>query len=505
MGKIIQVLDTTLRDGEQTKGVSFPLQEKLAIAKMLLHEVKIDRLEVTSARVSKGEKETVSGICEWAKKENLDDKIEVLGFVDNTRSIDWIKQAGCRTLNLLAKGSLKHCKMQLKKEPEEHFSDVEQLVDYAKTQNVTVNVYMEDWSNGMRDSKQYVFDFAEKLSKIGINRLMLPDTLGILDPTQTKKFINEMANVYPIDKMDFHAHNDYGLATANSLVAVEEGINTVHCTLNGLGERTGNAPLAEIIAVINDKTDFKTNVDESALVRASKFAERISGKKVPTNKPIIGDDVFTQTAGIHADGDAKGNLYVNPLTPERFGRKREYSLGKLSGKASLDYNLKELNIELTSEQKKLVLERVVKLGDKKETITPEDLPYIIADVIKSPIDKKVQILDCRINSSFTGKPKAVLKIRFNGSEFEETSEGDGGYDAFMNALSKAAKKANLELAKLVDYEVRIPPGGNTDAIVETTITWNHNSKVFKTVGVDSDQVVAAIKATEKMLNQLFWK
>ena len=501
MADYVQVMDTTLRDGEQTRGVSFTAQEKLSIAKLLLKEAKVDRIEVASARVSEGELETVKEITKWAKSEGLLERVEVLAFVDK-KSVDWALEAGCTSINLLAKGSEKHCRLQLRKTPEEHYGDAEKMAAYAKSKGMKVNVYLEDWSNGMKDSPEYVYSFARRLQKAGISRLLLPDTLGILDPLATRECIRKMAPVFPLESTDFHAHNDYGLAAANSLVALQEGVRGVHCTVNGLGERTGNAALAEVVACINDKAGLACGVDEKALVKVSRLVERISGKALPTNKPIVGDDVFTQTAGIHADGDVKGNLYINPLTPERFGRMREYALGKLSGKASLEQNLRLLNIELAPEQKKAVLAKVVELGDKKQMVTAEDLPFLIADVLNTPIERKFRILECKINSSLNGKPTASLEMQFGGKKISKSSEGNGGYDAFMNALSQAAEGLGIKLPKLLDYEVRIPPGGSTDAIVETTITWDADGKEFRTTGVDSDQLVAAIKSTEKMLNHI---
>ncbi|MBI5872196.1 2-isopropylmalate synthase [archaeon] len=502
---LVSILDTTLRDGEQTRGVSFSLQEKLSIAKLLLKEVKVDRLEVASARVSLGELENVKAICEWAKSEGFLEKIEVLGFADKGKSVDWVLETGCKTINLLAKGSLNHCLNQLRKKPEEHFSEVEREIENAVSQGLTVNVYLEDWSSGMQNSPSYVFEFLKALSKAQVQRLMLTDTLGVLEPFSTKEFILRAGKFFPIEKLDFHTHNDYGLAVANSLSAVQTGIRCVHCTVNGLGERAGNAALAEVVAAVKDKTNFSCFVDEKSLVNVSRLVEQASGKRLPANKPIVGTDVFTQTAGVHADGDAKGKLYVSKLAPERFGRKREYALGKLSGKASLEQNLKELEIELTAEQKKAVLEEIVKLGDKKKAITPEDLPFIIADVLETPLERKFKILEFNSVTTLGKKSKASLKIKCNGVLAFEEADGDGGYDAFMKALSKIAKRLSFDLPELLDYEVRIPPGGKTDALVEATITWSFNGKEFRTIGVDSDQVMAAVKATEKMLNTLFRK
>ncbi len=499
--KYVEIMDTTLRDGEQTQGVAFSAFEKLSIAKALLEKAGVGRIEVGSARVSAGELEAVRKICKWAKEKNYLDKVEVLGYVDKEESLDWLGKAGCNVLNLLVKGSLKHLQLQLRKDPELHFKEIEEVVDYASEKGVKVNVYLEDWSSGMKDSKEYILQLMNALEKINVGRIMLCDTLGILSPAETREYVEFMVKNFPEQEFDFHGHNDYGLALANSLEAVNAGCRTVHVTVNGLGERAGNTALSEVVVAINDKLkDFKCNADESHITEISRIVERFSGKKVASNKPISGADVFTQTAGIHADGDKKASLYQNPLLPERFGREREYALGKLSGKASLDHNLEELGIDLSREDKKKVLQRIVQLGDKKETITANDLPYIIADVLQTPAEQKLQIKNLVVSSGIGMTPTASFTLKYNGKEFSESSVGDGGYDAFMNALRKVAAKIKLSLPQLADYEVIIPPGGKTDALVETTITWEQNGKRFRTIGVDSDQLMAAVKATEKMLN-----
>ncbi len=502
MAKFVELMDTTLRDGEQTKGVSFTPAEKLNIAKMLLLEAKIDRIEIGSALVSEGESEAVKAVCGWANEAGYLENIEVLGFIDGKKSVDWVRNCGGNAINLLAKGSLKHLTLQLKKTENQHFQDIEKTVEYAKETGMIVNVYLEDWSNGMAKSQDYVFNLITHLISLNVERILLPDTLGVLMPKETEGFISNTVGSFHGVHFDFHAHNDYGLATTNSLAALEGGARGIHVTVNGLGERTGNASLEEVVANINDHTDLNTKANEKALSNLSKMVEAFSGKRVSSNKPIIGESVFTQTAGIHADGDAKGGLYQNRLIPERFGREREYALGKLSGKASLEQNLNALGIDLTPEQESLVLKKIVELGDKKETLTREDLPYIIEDVLKRPAEQKINMIKCSVSSGKGVTSKASFVLAFNGKEIEEEAEGYGGYDAFMNALGKAAKKMKITLPSLVDYEVRIPPGGNTDAIVETKIVWDLGEKRFTTIGVDSDQVMAAVAATEKMLNTI---
>ncbi|MDR1762061.1 MAG: 2-isopropylmalate synthase [Bacteroidales bacterium] len=498
---LIEIMDTTLRDGEQTNGVSFNTKEKLTIAKRLLTDVKVSRIEIASARVSKGEYEAAAKIIDWARTNSYHDKIEILGFVDNFQSVDWIHSVGGICINLLCKGSLKQLQGQLRKTPEEHVADIAETIAYANSLGISVNMYLEDWSNGMRQSPEYVLFMINALSALPVMRFMLPDTLGILYPKETYRFCKSICEKFPGLHFDFHAHNDYELAVANSMAAINAGFQGVHTSVNGLGERTGNCSLSSIVPCIHDHYNLQTGVQEIHLYDISKLVETISGIRIAYNKPIIGENVFTQTAGVHADGDKKGDLYHNNLMPERFGRERSYALGKTSGKANIEKNLEKLGLELDLEQMSLVTQKVVELGDRKESLTTEDLPYIVREVLgTTEVDKKVSIENYYLCHAKGLKPVATIKLNIEGTLYEETAPGDGQYDAVMNALHKIYKHRNIEIPKLLDYIVTIPPGGKTDALVETIITWQTAEKTFKTRGLDSDQTAAAIKATVRMLN-----
>ena len=495
-------MDTTLRDGEQTSGVSFSAAEKLTIAQLLLEELNVDRIEIASARVSEGEFQGVKGIMTWAESKGYTNRIEVLTFVDGGLSIEWMKKSGAKVQNLLTKGSLNHLTYQLKKTPEQHFAEIAQTIALAKENGIATNVYLEDWSNGMRNSPEYVFQYLDFLTQQPVQRILLPDTLGVLIPSETADFIAQIVGKYPNIHFDFHAHNDYDVSVSNTMEAIKAGINGIHVTVNGMGERAGNAPLESTVAIINDfMPEVKINVKESSLYSVSKLLEAFTGYRIPANKPIVGDNVFTQTAGIHADGDNKNNLYFNDLLPERFGRKRKYALGKTSGKANIEKNLQELGLQLNQTDLKLVTQRIIELGDKKETVTKEDLPYIISDVLDSQSYEEKIVVESYILAHAKGmRPSTTLCLKIDGEIIEEHAQGDGQFDAFMNALSKIYKSKKMTLPKLIDYAVRIPPGSSSDALCETIITWTNNGKEFKTRGLDSDQTVAAIIATQKMLN-----
>jgi D-citramalate synthase len=498
----IEIMDTTLRDGEQTSGVSFSVSEKLTLAKLLLDELKVDRIEIASARVSEGELKAVQEITAWAAKKGYLDRVEILTFVDGGVSLEWMKKAGAKVQNLLTKGSLNHLTHQLKKTPEQHFNEIAKTIELAQKQGIKTNVYLEDWSNGMRNSKEYVFQYLDFLTKQPVVRILLPDTLGILTYTETFEFLSEIIQRYPNNHFDFHGHNDYDLGVANVMEAVKAGCHGLHLTVNGMGERAGNAPMASAVAVIKDfLPGVEIAVNESSLHKVSKLVSAFTGFGIPANKPIVGDNVFTQTAGIHADGDSKRNLYFNDLLPERFGRKRKYALGKTSGKANIQKNLQELGLTLNDEELKKVTQRIIELGDKKERVTKEDLPYIISDVLNSgDYQHKVIVKSYVLTHSKGLKPSTTVAVEIDGELHEAHAQGDGQYDAFMNALRKIYKSKKKDFPQLTDYAVRIPPGSHSDALCETIISWDNNGKEFITRGLDSDQTVSAIKATEKMLN-----
>jgi len=495
----IEVLDTTLRDGEQTQGVSYSPAEKTNIAKALLEVLKVDRVEVASARVSEGEKNAVAGINQWAKEKGFLQQVEVLGFVDHTKSVDWIVQAGGKVINLLTKGSLKHCTDQLSKTPEAHWEDIKKTISYAKSQGLFVNIYLEDWSNGYADSPEYVFSMMDALKDQPIDRFMLPDTLGVMGPEEVFAGMQTMVSKWPDKAFDFHPHNDYGLATANVLAAVQAGVKAVHSTINCLGERAGNASLAEVSVNLRDRFGLELGIDEQELVTLSRMVENFSGKRIADNAPVVGNNVFTQTAGIHADGDSKGGLYQSKLSPARFGRKHTYALGKMAGKASLSRNLEELGLQLSEENQKRVLKRIIELGDAKTEITPEDLEFVIADVLESEETEKYKLLSCTLTSGLDLESTVSIKVLIDGEARLASGIGNGSFDAFIGALKKATGFED-NFPELADYEIRIPKGGKSSALTECIITWKGPHRNFKTRGVHHNQVFAATAATMKMLN-----
>ena len=504
-GNLVEIMDTTLRDGEQIQYGSFSPDWKLRIAKALF-EAGVDRVEVASARgFSAKEHEMLRNVMQWAESRGLEEKIEVLTFVDGKKSVEWVKSASGRTINLLCKGSEAHCLGQLKKSPKEHLGDIAATVDFALKEGLKVNIYFEDWSQGMKNSPGYVEFLIGEIAKLPVGRIMLCDTLGALNFWKVAEYVRQVASWETGIQLDFHGHNDYGLAVANALAAVKSGAKGIHVTVNGLGERAGNAPLDEVTVGIKDHlAGFSTNVNEAYLRPLSRKVAFMSGRRVPVNKPVSGESVFLNTAGVHADGDRKAKLYEHPkLKAERFGARIRHPLGKLSGRANVLLNLERLGWKLEDETVDAVLARVVKLADEGKSVTIGDLPYIVASVLNRSEYVTFEVIEARIVSEKGRRAETWARIRYKESDYEIKSFGDGGFDAFMNALRRWAKKRNdIHLPKLLDYRSSIPPGGTSAALVEVIIDWQGTGKEgrFQTSGVDCDQVLAAIEAAASAVN-----
>jgi len=489
----IEVMDTTLRDGEQTPGVNYTADEKLIIAETML-KAGIDAVEVGSALISDGEAEAVRGITDWAHSNGFDGRVEVLGFVDGTRSVDWLVRNGCRVLNLLVKGSEHHCRVQLKKSLPEHLVDIERTVSYAVSQGLTVNVYLEDWSQGMRDSQAYVMAITTGLSKLPVSHVMLADTLGVLNPDESNAYVRTMRSNFDL-KFDFHAHNDYGLAVSNSLFALRAGACRVHVAMNGLGERAGNTNLATLVVAARDLYGMTSNVNERSLGMLSDLVAGISGVDPADNEPVVGRMSSIQGCGVHADGDKKGKLYQNRLDPTRFGRKRGYDLGKTAGMASIEQNCKELGIEISPEQQRALLTKVKELGDQKVTVTQADIILLLHDIFSSK-ENGLRLLDYQFAMKKGALPTVKLQLGRNEEVINAQAEGDGQFDAFINAL----RTLYSDLPELVDYRIGISRKGTSGALTEAIITWRSEERLFTTRGVDPDQLVAAMHAAMRMLN-----
>jgi (R)-citramalate synthase len=498
----IRIMDTTLRDGEQMQGVSYAPSDKVSIARAL-HEAGIDSIEIASAGVSKGEKSGARKIVgSFVKSSYPLEKLECLAYLSK-KSIDWVKDVGVENVNILSKGSEKQLR-QLKMNPKEHTNAVLEMLDYSKDLGLAPNLYLEHFGSegGIVDNPKYVYDLVgEALRSKKVKRVMLCDTLGQMKPSDVKSGIEGLVKKYPKAEFDFHAHNDYGLAVANTLTAVENGCKGAHVTVNGMGERTGNAALHTTVVGIHDILGMETNVNEKKLSSLSDLVSLYSNVPVSAKEPIVGENAFAQVSGIHTDGMAKGDLYAGKLSPDRFGKRYVYPLGKHIGKATIEMYLKDMGMVVGKRALSSIIKRVKEVSDKKEVVTSEELPLIIDDVLGSPRRSRIKITYSPSLTGINVNPENIVCLEYDGKELSEHANGNGGYDAFMKALDKALKPTGLELPKLSNYTSLTPPGGDTNSLITTIITWEKkDGKKFKTSGSDPDQTVSAMKATQNMLN-----
>ncbi|MFH1316212.1 MAG: alpha-isopropylmalate synthase regulatory domain-containing protein [Candidatus Woesearchaeota archaeon] len=505
---LTEILDSTLRDGEQTPGVNFNTKDTLEIAKRLIEVAGCDSIEIASTQTSPAEYRSAKAVCDWARPLGYLDRIEILCFL-NESSVDWAEEVGCRTINLLAKGSKRHSSVQFNGTPEEHISRASQTAKYAIDKGISVNAYLEDWSGGMLNSDygrsdSYVNKMVQSLKEQGANRIMLADTLGILVPEEVEEFISYMVRTFPDIIFDFHSHNDLGCAVDNSVAAVKAGVIRVHTTVNGIGERAGNTDLSQLAVRLAKKTEeYRTKIDLKSLHNLSILVDVLSGVDVAANAPIIGRNAFTQDCGVHAHGDSKGGLYEGLLSPEEVGRVREYGLDKHAGNASIYQNMRKLGIDITLEKDQVshLLGKIKDISDQGFYLDAYDLPILIEDEFGIKVCK-VRVIDYKETHLEKGEdPRAVVKLRVNGIEYEREGTGKGPFDAFMHAVGGICQSLGKPIPTLRKYRQKSRPGQETESFVETYIVWDDGARYFETIGSSRNQIESEIKAAEKMLNR----
>ena len=491
-------MDSTLRDGEQTAGVSFKPKEKESIA-YALYDAGIRRIEMASACASAHDLEAIKNTTKSFENAGYKNAIECLSFILKPH-IDWIKASGATTANLLAKSSEAHITQLKGKTPKDHIQDIFEITDYAKDMGLKVNAYLEHFSYGIQHSKQYVYDLIDSLNKAKIQRIMLADTMGLLSPDQAKRYIQDLTQKYPKTHFDIHAHNDYGLATANTLAAIQAGCTGAHVTINGLGERAGNASLETVAVSLKDFYGIET-IDENKLITLSKLIKTLSGAEIEPNHPIIGKNSHIHKAGVHTHGAAKG-LYTNPLLEKnRFNKTVSYDLGKLSGKASVAGELEKIGIKTPDhETVTQLVDEIKTLSENKNIITRNDLLLLyLQKTNKDAFGYKLKKINLKKTYTTTKTSSyAEVTIKTNGNAITEKATGDGGFDAIANAI----KKITGAKLKLKDYHVSIPPGDGTSSLVDIAIDWQHNKKTLNTRGIHTDQDIAATLAMLKAINQI---
>lgn len=502
MEKII-IFDTTLRDGEQAPGATMNLEEKLLIAKTL-EKMKVDVIEAGFPAASNGDFEAVNKIAATIKNST------VCGLArakrsDIERTAESLKPAARPRIHTFLATSPIHMQFKLKMGEEQVLSAIADSVSLAR--NLCAEV---DWSpeDATRSNQDFLFKAIEVAIKSGANTINIPDTVGYTTPDEYFSLISAIKNNVPnIDKaiISTHCHDDLGLAVANSLAALRAGARQIECTINGIGERAGNAALEEIVMTIKTRADFfkvETNIDTTQISRISKLVSNITGFKVQYNKAIVGANAFAHESGIHQDGILKNRATYEIMTPESVGlEKSALTLGKLSGRAAFKDRLREIGYELSDEMLADAFKKFKDLADKKKEIMDEDL---VALVDNSIINKKSRyhlvFLDVRCGTKCEGREEAdaKLKIKIDNDEAETSFRSkDGPVDAIFNAIKNIIPhSANLEL-----YQVQAVTKG-TDAQATVNVRLKQNNKIFSANGSDTNVLVASALAYINCLEKL---
>ena len=486
----IYILDTTLRDGEQTPGVALTVDDKIQIAQKL-DNVGVDKIEVGFPASSKGE------LISSKQIKSLNLSSTVVGLARSVKNdIDAVLDADLDYIHTFIGTSPLHRDYKLKMSKETTISTAVEAVEYAKDHGLSVEFSAEDATRTERD---FLFEIYRDVVDAGADFLDIPDTVGILTPIITRDLITDIKSNFKTP-ISVHFHNDFGLATANTLTAIECGANQAHVTVNGIGERTGNTSLEEIVVALHSAYGIKLNVDTSQLYSLSEFVGRLTGIKMPVNKPIVGDNAFAHESGIHVHGILNNSSTYEPISPELVGHSRKIVLGKHTGANALKSKLKEYHIDLNDEQFDKVFNQIKALGDKGKCVTDDDLKAIALTELGSARETPIKLKGLGLLCGAIVSPTATVKLEIDGVEKETSDTGVGPVDAALNAIRDLIQDTmDIELE---EYNLEAINGG-TDALADVFVI-SSDKEGNKSTGraINDDIVMASILAVLDSINKL---
>jgi D-citramalate synthase len=486
----IRFFDTTLRDGEQTPGVSLTPEGKLRIAKRL-DELRVDVIEAGFASSSEGEMEAIKLIT----KEDL--TAEICSCTRGIKGdIDAAVESDADSVHLVIPTSDIHLQYKLKRSKEEVLKITEECVRYAKDNGLIVELSAED-------ATRSDIDFVKRFFAVGISagadRICPCDTVGVLTVEKAYQLFSDMRETFPNVPISAHCHNDFGMAVANSIAALRAGANQVHATINGLGERAGNASLEEIAVSLKALYGLEISIKTELLYSVSRLVSRLTGIFPQPNKAIVGENAFSHESGIHTHGVLSHPSTYEPISPEIVGARRRIIAGKHAGTHGIKATLKEMGLHPTPKQLEDIFLRVKNLGDKGKTVMDADLLAIAESVMGLQKVKPIQLEEITVVTGDKVTPTASVRLRLNEKHMVGAAIGVGPVDAALNAVRRAV--SDVESIHLEHYSVKAITGG-TDAMVEVVVRLRKGNRTATAMGVREDIVMASVEALLSGMNVL---
>ena len=483
----VMIYDTTLRDGEQTPGVTITTDEKITIAEKL-DKLGVDVIELGFPAASLGEQKTFKE----ASKLGLNAQISGLARA-LTKDIDKAIDADADYIHTFIGTSPLHRDYKLKMSKEEILDKAVTAVEYIKDHGIIAEFSCED---ATRTELDYLLKVFGAVQDAKVDKINVPDTVGVTRPGKMNELITNLRQEINVP-ISVHCHNDFGLAVANTLAAIEAGAKQAQCTINGLGERAGNASCEELVMAIESLYNIKTGIKTELFYEISQLVERISGVTLQSNKAIVGSNAFAHESGIHADGVLKKSETYEPIKPETVGHRRRFILGKHVGKHVIHEKIKETNTQVTDDELNRIFERVKSLSDMGKTVTDVDLQAITDDILNIDMEDSLVLQEYTTVSGNKVTPTASVKVNINNSERIEAGVGVGPVDAAIEAITiKDTADITLE-----EYHVDAITGG-TDALIDVLVKLKYNDKVITARSTEPDIIMASVEAYLKGVNKI---